>query len=87
MSTFTLSAASRAVAAGGVQSSAVAVAAPVGCAWTAASNDDWITITSGSSGTGNGQVVFRVAANPGRARTGTLTIAGRTFTVNQAGAP
>jgi glucose/arabinose dehydrogenase len=85
--TFSLSATSRSIAAGGVQSSAVAVTAPAGCAWTAASNDTWITVASGSSGTGGGQVVFRVAPNPGPARTGTLTIAGRTFTVSQAGAP
>jgi len=85
--TFTLNAASRSVAAGGIQSSTVAVAAPAGCTWTAASNDAWITVTSGSSGTGNGQAVFRVAPNPGPSRTGTLTIAGRRFTVNQAGSP
>ena len=56
------------------------------CAWTATSNVDWITITSGSSGSGNGTVVYAVAANPsGSSRTGTLTIAGQTFTVTQAG--
>ena len=57
------------------------------CAWTAASNDAWITITRNASGTGNGRVELRVAANPGAARTGTVTIAGRTYTVNQAAAP
>ena len=61
----------------------VAVSANSGCGWTAASNAAWITITSGASGSGNGSVVFSVAANTGGARTGTLTIAGQTFTVNQ----
>src|SRR5205085_336059 len=41
-------------------------------------------ITSGGSGSGNGTVGYSVAANSGAARTGTLTIATKTFTVNQA---
>ena len=54
------------------------------CAWTAVSNTDWITVTSGTSGSGNGGVSYSVAANTGTAsRTGTLTIAGQTFTVTQ----
>ena len=59
------------------------VTAPGGCAWTATSNVGWVTITSGASGNGNGSVGFTVAANPGVARNGTLTIAGQTFTVTQ----
>lgn len=58
-----------------------------GCAWTAASNDGWITITAGASGTGNGTVVFDIAANTGIARLGTLTIAGSTVTVAQDAVP
>lgn len=53
------------------------------CTWTATSNQPWITITSGSSGTGTGTVSFAVAANPGLARTGTIIIGGQTFTVSQ----
>ena len=56
------------------------------CSWTAASNDSWITITSGSSGSGNGTVGYSVAANNGFARTGTITIGGQTFTLTQASA-
>ncbi len=62
----------------------VAVTAGGGCAWTAASNAPWITITSGATGTGNGNVGFSVAANTGAARNGTATIASQTFTVTQA---
>jgi hypothetical protein len=62
----------------------VSVTTSSGCAWTAASNAGWISITSGASGSGNGAVSFSIAANTGSARTGTLTIAGSTFTVNQA---
>ena len=66
-----------------IASTAVSVAS--GCAWTATSNATWLTITSGLSGTGNGSVALNVAANTGPARTGTLTIGGLTFTVDQAG--
>ncbi|MGA8130664.1 MAG: BACON domain-containing carbohydrate-binding protein [Syntrophobacteraceae bacterium] len=61
---------------------------PAGCPWTAASNASWIIIVSGGSGSGNGTVTYSVAANPtGASRIGTLTIAGKTLTVTQAGAP
>ena len=33
------------------------------CAWTAASNAPWITITAGASGSGNGRSSYTVAAN------------------------
>jgi hypothetical protein len=65
----------------------VAVTAGTGCSWTSTSNAPWLTITSGASGTGNGVVRFNVAANPFTNRTGTLTIAGQTFTVNQGACP
>ncbi len=80
--TFTIAPESQTVTpAGGTGS--VAVTAPGGCAWTAASNVPWITVTQGSSGSGNGTVQFSVAAASGPSRTGTITIAGRTFTVTQ----
>src|SRR5437867_2733822 len=83
---FALSSSSmNAVAAGGTGSTNVT--AGTGCGWTAVSNATWITVTSGASGSGNGTVNFSVAANTATAgRTGTLTIAGKTFTVSQAGA-
>ena len=57
-----------------------------GCAWTAASNDGFITITSTNAGSGNGSVDYLVATNTSiDALTGTMTIAGSTFTVNQSG--
>ena len=63
----------------------VAVSTSAGCAWTAGSNDSWITLLSGANGNGVGAVTFRVASNTvPRQNVGTLTIAGRTFTVNQA---
>jgi hypothetical protein len=67
-------------------SGSVSVTAGLGCSWTAVSNDGWITVTSGSSGTGNGAVFYSVASNPTcLTRNGSMTIAGRTFTVSQSG--
>lgn len=57
------------------------------CTWTAVSNNAWITVTGGASGTGNGTVTYSITANTGEARTGTITIAGQTFTVTQAAGP
>jgi C1A family cysteine protease len=71
-----------------VGSGSVTVTTQSGCAWTAASNAGWITVTSGASGTGNGTVNYSVTQNTGaKSRTGTLTIAGKTFNVTQAGVP
>lgn len=61
----------------------VAVTTGTGCTWTAASNNAWITITSGASGSGNGTVNYSIAANSGAGRNGTMTIAGLTFNVTQ----
>jgi hypothetical protein len=62
------------------------VTAGTGCAWTATSNDAWITITGGGTGSGNGTVAYTVGANTGTAgRTGTLLIAGQIVTIAQAG--
>ncbi|HEX8286674.1 MAG TPA: BACON domain-containing carbohydrate-binding protein [Pyrinomonadaceae bacterium] len=55
-----------------------------GCNWTATSNASWIAVTSNSNGTGSGTINFSVQANTGSARTGTITIGGQTYTVNQA---
>jgi hypothetical protein len=63
-------------------SGSVNVITDAACSWTAASHDSFITITSGSNGTGNGTVNFTVSATS-TPRTGTLTIAGLTFTINQ----
>jgi hypothetical protein len=62
----------------------IAVSTTTTCSWAATSNDGWITVTGGASGSGNGNVTISVAPNFGPARAGTVTIAGKTFTVNQA---
>lgn len=66
-------------------STTVAVTASAGCAWSTTGAPAWVTVTGGS-GTGNGTVTIAVQANTGAARAATLTIAGQSFTLNQAAA-
>jgi hypothetical protein len=62
----------------------VAVSSQSGCTWTAVSNVSWLVITSNSSWTGSGTVNYSVIANSSASpRTGTMTVAGKTFTVTQ----
>jgi hypothetical protein len=83
--TYSISPTSRSLGSG-AETSTISVTTPSGCSWTAVSNVPWVTITLGSSGSGNGTVSYSVAANPSpSSRTGTLTIAGQTFTITQAG--
>ena len=63
---------------------AVQVSADAYCAWSASADQPWVTVSA--SGSGPGSVSYSVAANPGSARTATLTIGGQTFTISQAGA-
>jgi hypothetical protein len=65
---------------------AIAVATAGACAWTAHSNAPWITLLSGTSGSGNGAVTYEVAANTGSARTATLTVAGHAVAISQGAA-
>jgi hypothetical protein len=53
------------------------------CTWTASSTVDWIRVTLGSSGSGNGLLQFVVSPNGGAARSGGLAVAGQTYIVNQ----
>jgi hypothetical protein len=82
--TFSLNPASQNFSASG-SNGIVNVTATGSCGWTAASNDSWINITSGASGTGNGTVGFSVAANTGAQRNGTVSIGDQTFFVTQDG--
>ncbi len=81
--TYTLSATSGFVGAGGGSGDITVTAGP-GCAWTSSSAVPWIVITS--SGTGNGTATYTVAPNPTASpRNATITIAGQTVTIYQGG--
>lgn len=66
----------------GTGSYSFSVTSTSGCSWSPSTSQDWLFLTSGP-GTGNGTVNFNVSANSGAARSGAITVAGRTFTVNQ----
>jgi hypothetical protein len=72
------------VAAGG--NGTINITASAGCPWTATSTASWVTITGVGTGTGNGTVTYQVAANSGAARSGVITIANLSFTVEEASA-
>jgi hypothetical protein len=83
-----LSSTSRAFSSSAASTGSVNVTTGGTCSWVAVPNASWITITGGSSGTGNGTVSYSVSENTGaKRRTGTMTIAGQTFTVTQEGLP
>ena len=79
--TWTLTPATQSFGAGG-GTGAVTVNTLRGCPWTAASGSDWITVTSGASGTETGTVSFTVAPSSAP-RAGRLTVAGQNFPVYQ----
>ena len=58
------------------------------CPWTAVSNNPFITIIGATNDIGSGAVSYNVATNTSSlSLTGTITIAGGTFTIIQSGAP
>lgn len=57
-----------------------------GCSWNGRSGASWITVVSGG-GSGDGELRYRVAENQSTdERSGSLSIAGQTFSVRQRGA-
>ncbi len=64
------------------------VVAPSGCNWTASTDADWATVTSGASATGTALVTIQAAENSGvSSRTATLTAGSNTVKIVQAGDP
>ena len=62
------------------------VAAPGTCQWTAAANASWVTVVSGSSGSGAGTVRLSVSPNASpEARSAAINVSGSTFTISQSG--
>ena len=68
------------------QTLSVSVDTVGGCAWHATSHNNWIDVTGASSGMGPGIVRLRVDENKSQNdRKGSVTIAGETFSITQAG--
>lgn len=67
-------------------SAVVGVSAPAGCGWSASSGAAWLSVMSGATGSGTGQVQLSALANQSAdARVGTLTVAGQSVAVTQQG--
>jgi hypothetical protein len=58
-------------------------AAPT-CTYQASVDSSWLQVISGGYGSGNGTLTYLVRANPGPARTGTITIGNSSVTITQA---
>ncbi len=86
--TFSLSAPGTSAPGAGSNGAVDVSASMASCTWTAASNAGWIAITGGTHSSGGGRVTFAVSVNPTTSpRTGTLSIAGLTYTVSQDAGP
>ena len=55
------------------------------CAWTAHSNDTYVTVTAGASGAGHGEVAYSVSANNSWEREVAVMVAGEVHLAVQAG--
>ncbi len=72
-------------AAGGNFSATITTSA--GCPWSASTQVNWINITNGASGTGNGTLYYSVSANSSTAsRSAAIQVAGLSLPVTQSGA-
>ena len=66
----------------------VSLAVSGACSWNASLDVDWITITSGSSGTGTGTIGFWVAPHTGSSsRTGRISAGGSSIEITQTSGP
>ena len=64
----------------------VTVSSAGACSWKAESNASWIAVQPNASGSANGTVGMKILANDSFAqRVGTVSIAGRSFTITQDG--
>jgi len=61
------------------------VSTPAACSYETTSSPNWVTIESGSSGTGPGTLLFSVSANSATTpRSGSIVVGGQSFDVSQA---
>jgi uncharacterized protein (TIGR03437 family) len=64
----------------------VAIQTGSSCGWAVMGLPSWISVSGSASGTGPGSVTLAVAANPGAARTATVSVGGVSVAVTQAAA-
>ena len=62
----------------------ITIAVSNGCLWNASEDASWITITSGSSGSGKGTINYSVSSHTGTgSRSADITVGGETHTITQ----
>jgi hypothetical protein len=88
--TYSISTSTASFASGGGTGSVTVTGSPSGCSgsWSSSSNNSWLNVLSGGAGSGAGPVNlnYSVASNASTSpRNGSLSIAGKTFSVSQAG--
>jgi hypothetical protein len=66
---------------------AVGVTTLTGCAWSAISDSDWLTIVAGASGNASATVTMNVAPNIGAVRIAHVSIGGQGYGVTQTALP
>src|SRR5260370_3290802 len=85
--TFSLNPSTRSVPAAPFDGSFTVLASASSCPRTAVSDSDWLTVSFGTPGTGDGTVGYHAAANTtASARSGNITVGNARFTLTQAGA-
>lgn len=68
----------------GANTGLVSVTAGPSCTWSVVNTNDWIGITSGDSGVGNGSFTYTINANFGAAtRAGVIVVADQALTISQ----
>jgi hypothetical protein len=56
------------------------------CSWSASTTVSWVSLTSGTSGTGSGTIQYTVGANSGTAsRSGAISAGGQSLSISQSG--
>jgi uncharacterized protein (TIGR03437 family) len=53
------------------------------CSWSATTNESWIQITFGATGTGNGRISYRLLENTASQRAGGIHVGALTYTITQ----
>ncbi len=61
----------------------ITITTGAGCPWTVGGLPSWVTATSATAGLGSATVTFQILPNSGGDLSGSFTIAGTTFTVEQ----
>jgi len=83
---FTLTPGDRTHGFGAITAKVVVAASSGSCAWAVVNTNSWVTIVSGASGVGNGEVTYSIPGNSSPiARAGTILIGGEAFTISQLG--